>query len=63
LNNPNGNSGYLQDFVEQVQLSFGFSVTPYRSGPVISDRLAILDDRIELESVQAGLPMDFHDAM
>lgn len=56
---------YMQDLVEQArqesesQQSFGFSVAPYRSDQAISDLLAILDDRIESEGLQVGLPAEF----
>lgn len=56
---------YMQDLVEQAKqetaahASFGFSVTPYRSDHAVSDLLAILDDRIESEGVQVGLPDGF----
>lgn len=55
---------YMQDLVEQARQeqaaheSFGFSAVPYRSDQAISDLLAILDDRIESEGVQMGLPQD-----
>jgi hypothetical protein len=57
--------GYMQDLVEQAKqeaeahASFGFSPTPYRSDQALSDLLAILDDRIESEGVQVGLPEGF----
>ena len=53
---------YMQDLVVQAEQeaaahqSFGFSQTSYRSDQAISDLLAILDDRIESEGVQVGLP-------
>jgi hypothetical protein len=56
---------YMRDLVEQAKqetaahASFGFSVTPYRSDQALSDLLAILDDRIESEGVQVGLPEGF----
>lgn len=59
---------YMQDLVDQAkqetrsQEQFGF--TPSRYGPdqAISDLLALLDDRIESEGVQVGLPEGFlHD--
>lgn len=56
---------YMQDLVEQAKQetsaheSFGFATTPYRSDHAISDLLAILDDRIESEGVQVGLPAEF----
>lgn len=60
--------GYMRDLVEQArqeadtQQSFGFTPAPYRPDQAISDLLAILDDRIESEGVQVGLPEGFlHD--
>ncbi|HEY6084251.1 MAG TPA: hypothetical protein VIU63_02580, partial [Nitrospira sp.] len=56
---------YMHDLVEQAKQeataheSFGFAAAPYRSDQAISDLLAILDDRIESEGVQVGLPTDF----
>ncbi|BCA54952.1 hypothetical protein W02_20920 [Nitrospira sp. KM1] len=56
---------YMQDLVEQAkqeasaQQTFGFSTAPYRSDQAISDLLAILDDRIESEGLQVGLPENF----
>ena len=56
---------YMRDLVEQARQdedayrSFGFKPTSYRSHQAISDLLAILDDRIESEGVQVGLPEDF----
>lgn len=56
---------YMRDLVEQArqeaqaQRSFGFTSTPYRPDQAISDLLAILDDRIESEGVQVGLPEGF----
>lgn len=56
---------YMHDLVEQagqeaqMQASFGFAPTPYRPDQAISDLLAILDDRIESEGVQVGLPEGF----
>jgi hypothetical protein len=56
---------YMRDLVEQAEQeataheSFGFSTEPYRSDQAISDLLAILDDRIESEGLQVGLPEDF----
>jgi hypothetical protein len=56
---------YMQDLVEQAKqetaahASFGFSATPYRADQALSDLLAILDDRIESEGVQVGLPDGF----
>ena len=57
--------GYMQDLIEQAKqeaeahASFGFSASPYRSDQALSDLLAILDDRIESEGVQVGLPEGF----
>lgn len=57
--------GYMRDLVEQArqeadtQQSFGFAPAPYRPDQAISDLLAILDDRIESEGVQVGLPEGF----
>ena len=39
--------------------TFGFAPRPYRPDQAISDLLAILDDRIESEGVQVGLPHEF----
>ena len=56
---------YMRDLVEQAKqetaahASFGFSATPYRSDQALSDLLAILDDRIESEGMQVGLPDGF----
>jgi len=56
---------YMQDLVEQAkqetlaQEQFGFAATPYRSDQAISDLLALLDDRIESEGMQVGLPEGF----
>ena len=53
---------YMRDLVEQAKqetaahASFGFSDAPYRADQALSDLLAILDDRIESEGVQVGLP-------
>jgi hypothetical protein len=53
---------YMHDLVEQAvqeartQQSFGFAPAPYRPDQAISDLLAILDDRIESEGMQVGLP-------
>lgn len=59
---------YMRDLVEQARQdedahhSFGFRSAPYRPDQAISDLLAILDDRIESEGVQVGLPEGFlHD--
>jgi hypothetical protein len=56
---------YMGDLVEQAKqetaahASFGFSDRPYRSDQALSDILAILDDRIESEGMQVGLPEGF----
>lgn len=53
---------YMRDLVEQAsqeaqtQQTFGFEPAPYRPDQALSDLLAILDDRIESEGVQVGLP-------
>ncbi len=55
----------MHDLVEQAKqeeaahASFGFAPQPYRADEAISDLLAILDDRIESEGVQVGLPIEF----
>lgn len=60
---------YMRDLVEQAaqeaqtQQSFGFTPAPYRPDQAISDLLAILDDRIESEGMQVGLPDGFLHAM
>ena len=59
---------YMQDLVEQAkqdalaQERFGFVTPAYRPDHAISDLLALLDDRIESEGMQVGLPEGFlHD--
>ncbi|MEC4890617.1 MAG: hypothetical protein RI101_11200 [Nitrospira sp.] len=59
---------YMRDLVEQArqetqaQARFGFATTAYRPDQALSDLLALLDDRIESEGVQVGLPDGFlHD--
>ena len=59
---------YMRDLVDQAtqeaqsQAQFGFAVAAYRPDQAISDLLALLDDRIESEGVQVGLPNGFlHD--
>jgi hypothetical protein len=42
-----------------MQQSFGFTSAPYRPDQAISDLMAILDDRIESEGMQVGLPDGF----
>lgn len=60
---------YMGDLVEQARqetaekATFGFSTSAYHPDQAISDLLAILDDRIESEGVQMGLPQDFLHAM
>jgi hypothetical protein len=56
---------YMSDLVEQAQQddqtgrAFGFAPTVYRPDQAVSDLLAILDDRVESEGLQVGLPADF----
>jgi len=56
---------YMRDLVTQAEqeavahASFGFSSALYRSDQALSDLLALLDDRIESEGVQVGLPEGF----
>ena len=56
---------YMHDLVVQATQesvtheTFGFAKQPYRPDQAISDLLAILDDRIESEGVQVGLPHEF----
>ena len=59
---------YMHDLVDQAtqerlsQEQFGFTILPYRPDQAISDLLALLDDRIESEGIQVGLPEGFlHD--
>jgi len=59
---------YMRDLVDQAtqeqqsQEQFGFTPLPYRPDQAFSDLLALLDDRIESEGVQVGLPNTFlHD--
>jgi hypothetical protein len=59
---------YMRDLVDQAtqeqqsQEQFGFTPLPYRPDQAISDLLALLDDRIESEGIQVGLPNTFlHD--
>jgi hypothetical protein len=53
---------YMQDLVDQAtqeqhsQAQFGFTPLPYRPDQALSDLLALLDDRIESEGIQVGLP-------
>jgi len=56
---------YMRDLVVQAEQeavaheAFGFSKTSYQPDQAIADLLAILDDRIESEGVQVGLPEEF----
>jgi hypothetical protein len=56
---------YMRDLVEQAKQeeqahgAFGFAPIRYRPDQAISDLLAILDDRIESEGFQVGLPEGF----
>lgn len=56
---------YMHDLVEQAgqeeqaHAAFGFAAPPYRPDHALSDLLAILDDRIESEGLQVGLPENF----
>lgn len=56
---------YMHDLVVQAEQeaaaheSFGFSTASYRADQAIADLLAILDDRIESEGLQVGLPENF----
>lgn len=56
---------YMQDLVDQAKQEtrahqqFGFTPSIYRPDQAISDLLALLDDRIESEGVQVGLPEGF----
>jgi hypothetical protein len=56
---------YMRDLVVQAEqetaahTSFGFSVPSYRPDQALSDLLALLDDRIESEGMQVGLPDGF----
>ena len=59
---------YMRDLVDQArqemlaQERFGFAATAYRPDQALSDLLALLDDRIESEGMQVGLPDGFlHD--
>jgi hypothetical protein len=52
---------YMWDLVEQAKQeeqhnSFGYKAVAYRPHHAISDLLAILDDRLESEGSQVGLP-------
>jgi hypothetical protein len=56
---------YMRDLVDQAAQEtqaneqFGFSAAPYRPDQALSDLLALLDDRIESEGIQVGLPEGF----
>ncbi len=56
---------YMHDLVEQARQeeqahrAFGFSAPAYRPDQALSDLLAVLDDRIESEGLQVGLPEGF----
>lgn len=56
---------YMRDLIDQAAQEtraneqFGFSTAPYQPDQAISDLLALLDDRIESEGIQVGLPGDF----
>lgn len=60
---------YMRDLVLQAEQEagaearFGFSAERYRPDQALSDLLALLDDRIESEGMQVGLPDDFLHAM
>jgi hypothetical protein len=60
---------YMHDLVEQATQEmlaserFGFRPEPYRPDQAISDLLALLDDRIESEGIQVGLPENFLHSM
>jgi len=53
---------YMHDLVEQAEQEtlanerFGFTPPVYRPDHAIADLLALLDDRIESEGIQVGLP-------
>jgi len=53
---------YMHDLVEQAAQEmlanqrFGFNPPPYGPAEAIADLLALLDDRIESEGLQVGLP-------
>lgn len=59
---------YMRDLVEQAaqdrsaEERFGFASAAYRPDQALSDLLALLDDRIESEGLEVGLPEGFlHD--
>jgi hypothetical protein len=59
---------YMRDLIEQAaqdqsaEERFGFASAAYRPDQALSDLLALLDDRIESEGLQVGLPEGFlHD--
>jgi len=53
---------YMRDLVEQAEQEtlanerFGFNPPAYRPDHAIADLLSLLDDRIESEGIQVGLP-------
>lgn len=60
---------YMADLVEQASQEtrayepFGFTPAPYRPDQALSDLLAILDDRMESEGIQIGIPEKFRHQM
>ena len=56
---------YMHDLVVQAEQeaaaheAFGFSKVSYQPDQAIADLLSILDDRIESEGIQVGLPQEF----
>jgi hypothetical protein len=56
---------YMRDLVDQAtqetlaQKQFGLTSAPYRPHHALSDLLALLDDRLESEGMQVGLPEGF----
>lgn len=60
---------YMHDLVDQASQEmladerFGFSSATYRPDQALSDLLALLDDRIESEGFQVGLPDNFLHSM
>ena len=56
---------YMRDLVLQAEQeaaaheAFGFSKTSYQPDQALADLLAILDDRIESDGIQVGLPPEF----
>ena len=57
--------GYMQDLIEQgrqesmVSRTAGYREQNYTPDQAVMDLLALLDDRMESEGVQVGLPQDF----